>query len=88
MNQPIRVEMDETPDRDELVAYLTERGLVCTPVTNGGRCDIEVAYALEPEERLHVEVSNALRAWLAEHERPLIAMPVGDDSFVLRPPGD
>ena len=88
MMHPIHVELDEAPDCDELVGFLTSRGLACTSVTTGSRCEIEVGYAASPEERLHTEVSDALRSWLSEHSRPLIVTPVGDDSFVLRPPGD
>ena len=88
MMHPIHVELDETPDCDELVGFLTSRGLSCTAVTTAGRCEIEVGYADTAEERLHTEVSDALRTWLSEHSRPLIVTPVGDDSFVLRPPGD
>jgi len=88
MTPAIHVELDEVPDCNELVGFLTRRGLACTPVTTGSRCEIEVAYATDPEERLHAEVSDALRTWLSEHTRPLVVTPVGDDSFVLRPPGD
>ncbi len=88
MTNPIHVELDEVPDCDELVGFLTNRGLACTSVTTADRCEIEVGYAASPEERLHTEVSDALRSWLSEHTRPLIVTPVGDDSFVLRPPGD
>jgi hypothetical protein len=88
MMHPIRVELDEVPDCNELVGFLTSRGLACTPVTTGNGCTIDVGYAADPEERLHTEVSDALRSWLSGHTRPLIVTPVGDDSFVLRPPGD
>jgi hypothetical protein len=88
MTPSIRVELDETPDCDELIGFLTSRGLTCTPVTENDRCEIEVGYAADPEERLHNEVSDALRSWLSEHPRPLIVTPIGDHAFVLRPPGD
>ena len=88
MTHPIHVELDEAPDCDELVGFLTSRGLACKSVTTGDRCEIEVGFALDSDERLHTEVSDALRSWLSGHTRPLIVTPVGDDSFVLRPPGD
>lgn len=88
MTRPIHVELDETPDCDELIGFLTRRGLACRQVAADEGCGIEVDYALDSHERLHREVSDALRSWLSGHERPLIVMPVGEDAFVLRPPGD
>jgi len=88
MTQSIHVELDEAPDCDELAGFLTSRGLSCRSVTRGDCCEIEVGFALDSDERLHAEVSDALRSWLSGHTRPLIVTPVGGDKFVLRPPGD
>ena len=82
MTRPIHVELDEVPDCNELAGFLTSRGLVCRPLTTGDRCEIEI------EAVDHDDVTDALRSWLAQHSRPLIVMPVGDDAFVLRAPGD
>ena len=70
MTHPIHVELDEAPDCDELVGFLTSRGLSCTSVTTGDRCEIEVGFALDSDERLHTEVSDALRTWLSGHTAP------------------
>ncbi len=72
----------------DLVAAFAARGLAVT-VTEGVDCsELEVRYAADPEERLHDDVSEALRGWLADAHSPLVLSEAGDYDYVLRPAGE
>ncbi len=72
----------------ELVDAFSARGLAVT-VTEGDDCsELEVRYASDPDERLHRDVTEALRNWLADAHSPLVLSEAAEYDYVLRPAGE
>lgn len=88
MNGTIHVELTGPRTCSPLIEYLGSRGLAGRLVETDDHCELEVGYAVEPEERLRGEVWGALRDWLAETESPLVLAETPDDGYVLRPAGE
>lgn len=71
-----------------LVESLAARGLRGTMADEGDRCVLRVAYAVDPAERLHREVRDALEGWLSDRDLPLVLAAGEGDGYVLRPAAD
>jgi hypothetical protein len=84
MGETIRVQLARSCDGDGLVEALTSYGFAAQQ-TDG---EIEVRYARDESERLANDVCHALEAWLSELRLPLVPTDCGDQTLVLRPPGD
>jgi hypothetical protein len=85
MTRTVHVELAGPRACSELIEFLGTRGLAAEVVATNEHCELEIAYAVEPEARLSSEVGAALRSWLAEHESPLVLAEAGERSYVLRP---
>jgi hypothetical protein len=81
----VRIEFPSSPDGEELLAFLRERGLDGRVVNE---IALDVGYAQEESERLRSDIRAALRTWLAEHGSPLVPEDVGTNRCVLRPQGE
>jgi hypothetical protein len=88
MTRTIRIEIAGPRVCGELLHFLGARGLAGRLVETNDRCALEVGYVADPEERLRNDVRDALRDWLAERDTPLVLSEVGEDAYVLRPPGE
>lgn len=85
MSCSMRIELPGPSEGEALLAFLRGRGLEGRSVNEG---ELEVGYAEEEADRLRTDVWCALRAWVAEHESPLVPVSASDDLCVLRPPGE
>jgi hypothetical protein len=88
MTHTIRIELAGPRDCANLIEYLAGRGLSGRLVEANDRCELEVGYAVDAEQRLRDDVSAALDGWLAERHTPFVLTAVTEDEYVLRPPGD
>jgi hypothetical protein len=88
MARSIHVELTRPVEHGSLLAFLRGRGLAAGVVETNDHALLEVGYAENEDERLQRDVQDALRAWLAESELPLVPAAVGERDFVLRPPGE
>ena len=88
MHDGIHVELECPNDAAAFVEYLAARGLAATIETVDDHCELEVAYAIDPESRLRHDFETALATWLEEQERPLVPIVNREHVYVLRPPGD
>ncbi len=88
MSQNVHVQLAGPRPCSELVDFLAVRGLAATLVETNDRCELEIGYAADPDERLRDDVAGALRSWLAERDASLVLSEDGDDGYVLRPPGE
>jgi hypothetical protein len=88
MSRNVHVELSGPRETSELVQFLAGRGLGATVVDGNGCCALDIAYAIDPDERLRDDVARALRDWLAGRESPLVLSEAGDGGYVLRPPGE
>ena len=88
MTPMIHVELAGTRNCEELIDYLGARGLAGKLVETNNHCELEVGYAADVQQRLHDEVWDALRSWVAERGSPLVLAAVDDDAYVLRPQGE
>ena len=85
MTSTVHVELAGPRACSDLIAFLGSRGLTAAVVETNEHCELEIAYAVEPEARLSRDVGEALRTWMAEHESPLVLAEAGEDSYLLRP---
>ncbi len=88
MSATIHVDLANPQTGDELAGYLCSHGLAATVLRCDDHCELEVADAIDPAERLRATFEHALRAWLATAEIPLVPVAGASGSYVLRPPGD
>ena len=84
----LHVELASSCDGAELVEFLATRGLAGSVLSSNDHCELEIRYAVDPDERLRVDFEAALRSWLAEHRPPLVPTASRERGYVLRPPGD
>jgi hypothetical protein len=82
------VEIPCSRDAAGLARFLTAHGLESRVKSTEDHCELEVGYAVEPEQRLRQEFEAALASWLATIERPLVPTADRERGYVLRPPGD
>lgn len=88
MVETIHVQLLGPRDGDDLVEYMSSRGLVGTVTEARESSEIEVGYSLAREERLRHDLRKVLRDWVAERAGALVLSEVEDGRFVLRPPAE
>lgn len=88
MADTIHVELPARRDGEDLVGYMSARGLAGTVIEADGACELEVDFRVEREEQLRNEVREALRDWVAERNGSLVLAEVEVGRFMLRPPGE
>ena len=86
MTKPIHVDLASPCLGDELAEYLCSHGLAATVVSSNDHCELEVADAVDPDERLRQTFEDALRGWLGAAGRPLVPIASSERCYVLRPP--
>lgn len=84
--ETIQVELTMVVDEYDLAEVLAEHGLTGEPVTTDDGYTLEVGYA--ESRHLEADVERALENWIARRGLFLVPTPVGDRTYVLRPPGD
>jgi hypothetical protein len=84
----IYVDLESVRAADELADYLCSHGLIARVVEREDHCELEVADAVDPDERLRQRFEDALRAWLSTACLPLVPVARSGHSYVLRFPGD
>lgn len=88
MSNTIHVDLESVRAADELAEYLCSHGLVARVVEGEDHCELEVADAVDPDERFRQTFEDALRAWLSTACLPLVPCARSEHSYVLRFPGD
>jgi hypothetical protein len=88
MSNVIHVDLASVRAADELAEYLCSHGLAARVVEEDDHCGLEVADAVDPDERLRETFEDALRAWLSTACLPLVPAARSKHSYVLRFPGD
>jgi hypothetical protein len=88
MTSVIHVDLASARVADELADYLCSHGLAARVVDAKDHCELEVADAIPPDERLRQTFEDALRTWLSTACVPLIPVERSELSYVLRFPGD
>lgn len=85
---PIHVELPRWQEAESLAEFLSRRGLTGTLSNRDDHFELEVQYALDPEELFRRDFENALWQWLPTVEEPLVPARGRGHEYVLRPPGD
>ena len=82
----IHVDLESVRAADELADYLCSHGLIARVVEREDHCELEVADAVDPDERLRGSRTHSARGF-----RPrvfLVPVARSEHSYVLRFPGD
>jgi len=88
MSESIRVDVARACDLAEVGRYLTACGFTAMHVHAEGGAALDVTDATSTHNRLDVDVWNALTAWLATTDRPLVPRRVAEREYALTPPGE
>ncbi len=84
----ISLELAGPRECSDLVEFLAGRGLTASLRETNDHCRLEIRLTQSPRALLRTAVRQALNAWLAERETPLVLAEEADDGYVLRPPSD
>jgi hypothetical protein len=87
MAETIEIEVPRRGIGSDLTEVLGAHGLHAEIVESGDACSLRVAFAGDERERLIVESTRAIEAYLSERMLPLIVQR-GNGGCIVRPPGD
>jgi len=88
MTFTIHVELESPGETVDLIEFLAAHGLAATATSCDDHVELEIGYAMDPDERLRRDFDAALTSWLETRGRPLVPVSDAEHHYVLRPPSD